>query len=228
MNFLSICQGVAREAGVSDTLPASVTSQTGELKRIVEWVKAAHEDVVGLHQDWTFLRTRSSFTTTSGIREYSLDTIGIEDTFGRWDEDSFRAYLTATGRSDEQRLEPCDYDVFREIYDFGVAATVTGRPTVVSFRPESFAVLLSQTPNAAYTVTYEYWQRNTPLAANADEPAWSSDLHQILVWRALMYYGEFEAAPESFTRGKNNYRRALTAMRRKYLPPMRTAPPLVA
>ncbi len=227
MNFLEICQAVAREAGVSDTLPSSVSSQRGELKRIVEWTKAAHDEIVSLHADWQFLRGRGSFATVSGTRQYSVATIGLSSTFGRWIEGTFRAYLTATGRSDEQPLDYWEYDQFREVFDTGLQSTQTGRPTVFTVLPDDFSIILSATPSAVYTVTFEYWKRLTALSATADEPAWSNDLHMIVVWRALMFYGEFESAPETFTRAKNHYRGMLTRMRRKYLPQVRIAPPLV-
>jgi len=227
VNFLDLCRRVALEAGVSDSGPPSTSGQRGEYLRIVEWTRDAHLEISTLHQDWTFLRTRDSFATVSGTKTYTTDNIGIEGTFSRWVEGSFRASLASVGRADEQPLDYWLYDQFREVYDFGAQAANTGRPTAFAVLPDDFSIILAPTPNAVFDITFEYWKQAVALSANADTPAWSPDLHMIIVWRALMSYGEFESAPEAFTRAKNNYRRMLQRMRRKYLPQMRTAPPLV-
>ncbi len=46
MNFLSLCQRLRSEARIPGTGPSSVTGQTGELAKIVEWITTAYA-VVG-------------------------------------------------------------------------------------------------------------------------------------------------------------------------------------
>ena len=49
MNFLSLCQRLRSEARIPGTGPSSVTGQTGELAKIVEWITTAYEDIQANH-----------------------------------------------------------------------------------------------------------------------------------------------------------------------------------
>jgi hypothetical protein len=217
--FLQLCQDLRREAGISgtDSMPAAVTSQTGEMKRVVEWVKKAYRDIQNLHPNWHFLSTEFSFQTISSTSTYTKNSVSLTE-LGSWDPTTFRAYLTATGVTDEQELRYWpNWHKFRDAYLIGASRSTSGRPTDFSIKPDK-SIVLWPTPSAAYTVVGEYFKRAQELSANADEPLFPQEFHDILVWRAIVFYAAHEAAPEVYAHGKSEYNRLLRALRRDQLP----------
>jgi hypothetical protein len=94
--FLELCQDLAQEAGISDgTMPTSVTSQTGEMKRVVDWIARAYRWVQRKHSNWNFLRNDFSFNTVAGTSNYLYTSASAEHQ--RWKLETFRCYLTAPG-----------------------------------------------------------------------------------------------------------------------------------
>jgi hypothetical protein len=70
MNYLQLCQRVAQEAGIVGTFPTTTTGQTGELKRIVDWVAEAYTNLQN-ETNWRWLRKRAVFNTVANQREYA-------------------------------------------------------------------------------------------------------------------------------------------------------------
>ena len=106
MTFLELCQRMRQECGISGTGPSTVVSQTGNLKRIVDWVNTAWIDIQTTHQDWDWMRASASFPTVASQAMYELGTgtgtVGVSvATFGRWDRDTFRNYVTSVGTNSE-------------------------------------------------------------------------------------------------------------------------------
>jgi hypothetical protein len=219
--FLELCQDLTREAGMSGggTSPTAVASQVGEMKRAVEWILTAYEAVQNLHPDWLFLQTEFSFPTIAGTANYTKAAASLTE-LGNWKDDSFRCYLTATGVSDQQDLEFVPWQDFRSLYGRGSMSTQTGRPQVITIKPD-LSVTTWPISDAVYTVTGEYYKRAQTMTADADEPLIPQEHQPIIVWKALMYYGAFAAADEKYSHGQNEYRAALSAMRAKQLPEMR-------
>ena len=65
-------------------------------------------------------------------------------------------------------------------------------------------------PTAAYTLTGDYWMAPGIMANDSDTPTNLPLQFQIaIVWRALWYYGTYEAAPEVVQRADKRYRQTL-------------------
>lgn len=227
MNFLQIAQRLRQEAGASDGRPTAVASQTGELKRQVDWVIDAWTDLQNLHPNWDWMRASASVAGAIGDNTHTPTDFGIAATFGSWITDSFRLYTTAIGRADEQFLPFLDYPRWRDYYDFGNFATQQTRPQEFTINPADHAIKLGPTPDLAYTVTAEYYKTPTILAADSDTPALPSRFHMIIVWYALTFYGSFESAPESYSRAKRQYDRMLVRLEIDQLPALEMSAPLV-
>jgi hypothetical protein len=217
--FLQLCQDLRREAGISgtDTMPAAVTGQTGEMKRIVEWIKRAYRDIQNLHPNWNFLSTEFTFQTIASTSTYTKSSVGLTE-LGTWAPETFRAYLTSTGVADEQELIYWEnWHEFRDAYLIGPSRSNSGRPTAFAIKPDK-SIVFWPTPSAAYTIVGEYFKRAQELAANADEPLFPQEFHDLLVWRAIVFYASHEAAPEVHAHGKIEYKRLLGGLRRDQLP----------
>lgn len=222
--FLALAQRLRQEAGISGTGPASVVSQTGEMGRVVDWISLAYEEIQDKHPNWEFLRNDFSFQTIASTSAYLPSAISLEE-HAAWKSNSFRGYLTATGTSDEQDICYVPWEEFRDAYQFGSSRTSPGKPTVFSIRPNK-AVELWPVPNAIFTIVGEYYKRPQVMTANTDEPLFPRQFHMAIMWKALMYYGSYENAPEAFTTGERNYNNLMRKLEINQLSAIKMARPL--
>jgi hypothetical protein len=204
---LALCQRLRQEAGLSGTGPASVLSQTGEMKRIVDWVSAAYEDIQNLHATWRFLRADFSFSTIAGVQDYTPAAVSLSD-FASWIKNDIRIYSAA---ADEDTLEYQPWEMFRQTYFFGSSRTQSGRPTVVTVRPNN-TLTLWPIPDAVYTANGEYYKSAQVMSANISVPVIPSRFQMIIVWKALMHYGAYAGADEKYAHGNNEFKRILSMM----------------
>ena len=223
MNFLAIVQRLWLEAGASGASPgpSTVVSQTGEYARLVTWANSAWKAIQNKNRDWDWMRASASFTTVASTSTYTLGTgagtVGVSvATFGQWLPYTARAYLTATGTSDEQFLEYIPYEDWRDRYLMGASRSVNVRPMEFSISPAK--AICIPPALAGYTVTLDYFTAPTDLAADADIPSLPAQYHEAIVWRALMLYGSFEGAVESYDRGKDEYKRIMAPLEAGRLP----------
>lgn len=221
---LELCVDLRREAGISGTGPSTTVSQTGEYGRVVEWIDTAYEAVQNLHPTWDFLKTEFSFPTIIGTANYTKTAVSLTE-LGSWKTDSFRCYLTATGVSDEQELDYVPWDDFRFHYGRGTQSTQTGRPSVITVKPD-LSVTTWPICDAIYTVTGEYFKRAQTMSGDSSEPIIPQQFQSIIVWKGLMYYGAFAGADEKYTHGQNEYRAVLAKLRKNQLPRVSYGAPL--
>jgi hypothetical protein len=206
---------------MSGTGPSAVTGQTGELQRVVDWVATAYEDIQNLHKTWRFLRSEFSFSTIVGTQEYTPAAVSLAD-LALWHREDMRVYDDA---SDEYFLQYFPWDQFRISYKYGSNRTVQSRPTICTITPDN-SIALWQIPDAIYTIDGQYYKSVDTFTANADVPNFDSRYHMIIVWRALMLYGAYEAAEERYSHGQNEYRRLKRKMEIEQLPDRTYAEPL--
>ena len=221
MNYLALCQRLRQEAGLSGTGPTSVLSQTGEMKRVVDWAASAYEDIQNLHATWRFLRNDFSFPTIASTQDYTPAAVGLTE-FASWIKEDIRLYSSL---SDEQLLEYHPWEIFRQAYFIGTQRTQTGRPTIVTVKPDN-ALALCQIPDAVYTVNGQYYKSAQVMSANADTPVIPTRHQLIIVWRGLMYYGAYAGADEKYTHGQNEYKKMLFALEYDQLEDMTYGEPL--
>lgn len=215
MTFLELCQKLVRRAGISGTL-ASVSNQVGELGRVVDWVAEAYEFIQAKHPDWEFLRADVSFTTSIGKTTYT-PTEAQQTKFGEWRfTRRWRAYKTAQGFADEQPITFMPYEAFRDTYMFGSNRLQVGRPQLVTESPNQ-SLIFWPTPDDAYTIVGEQYRAPDIMAANADTPIFAARFQNAIVYRALMFYGEYEGDPSTFTTGQTEFARYLSMLENQYL-----------
>lgn len=221
MNFLQLCQRLRSEAGITGTGPSTVIDQTGDLYRVVSWVSSAYEDIQNARPDWQFAQIGFSFPTIIGTSLYTLATVSLTDLLA-WKKDDFRIYLT---EADESFLEYVSWDTFRATYQVGSSRSLTGRPTIITVKPDD-SLVLWPTPAAVYTVDGQYFRKARTMTANTDEPVFKSNFHMAIVWRALMFYGADLGAPEAYAHGEREYKKILRLMEFSRLPSVVYGAPL--
>lgn len=228
LTFLQLCSRLRQEVGISGAGPIAVTGQTGELKRIVDWVLGAYEEIQNKHKNWKFLQNEFSFNTVSGTQAYALTDAALATMteLATWKRDDVRIYLTATGTSDETRLRYCPWENFKATYLFGASRATTGKPTHFSIKPDKSIVFWPK-PDAIYTCVGEYFKRAQTMTANADEPLLPDEYHMLIVWQAIVTYAVYTASPEVYAGAKEKVALYMPKLELDQLPPLIMAGPLV-
>ena len=220
MNFLQLAQSLRQECGVAGQGPASTVNQIGEAKRLVDWINAAWLEIQGLFE-WSFAQNDFSFTTTNGQGEYTPANAGISD-FRSWKLDTLRVYPTAVGVDGEVELDIADYDSFKSMWRYGRRAS--GQPITMAVRPRDNALMLGPIPDVVgYTVVGEYNRLPVSLSGDTATPTLPSDLHMVIVYKAMQYYALFESAPEVKARADAGYQAMIGRMERDHLEPLQLA-----
>lgn len=221
MNYLQLVQQLRSEVGASGTGPATVTGQIGMAQRLVSWTNTAWLEIQGLHNTWNWMRKPFSWVTVAGTGDYLPSAItntltgNVMTDMRYWYKDTFRCQKQSIGIQDEQWLVEWEYLVFRNTYRFNVQ--VNGRPVVFAENPQGKAIMLGQIPDDVYIITGEYQKKAWSLASDADEPDMPDNYHMLIVYKAMQYYGLYEAAAEVIQRGKEQYQALLTQLEHEQL-----------
>ena len=229
MNFLQLINRTRVECGVSGASTALTTAQglTGESARIASWVNAAWVDVQTAKEDWQWKREPVQFNTVTQQQTYTPTQAGVGATFANWKRDSFRCSSVGQNYADEQLLNYMDYTTFRNLYQYGTMRTTYARPVVVSIAPGGDKDLaFGSIPDQPYVITGEYYKAPYELAADADAPDIPSRFQLIVVYRAMMFYGGYTAAPEVYQRGEFEFKRLMNRLNIDQLPTVVSGPPL--
>lgn len=235
MNFLQLCQRTRQECDISGTGPSAVTNQTGELKRVVDWVKESYDEICSEYDNWKFLRSEFSLNTVVGQEAYMptdcTDTqlnaaIGAAAVgkFGRWILETFFIYLQSAGSSTRQNFWPTTYEHFRQTYQMQPPAN--GKPAFFAVRPRDYALLLGPKPDAVYVISGEYYRVAPPLSANDDVPLFPERFHLAIVWRAAKKYAGFEADGGLYVHAQNEHDKYYGPLMLDQLPAMDLGAPL--
>ena len=229
MNYLQLAQRLAVECGVVGTI-SSVVGQTGMYAKLINWTNDAWLEIQGMHDNWNWMREPFAFNTVANTGDYSPNSItntvtGLPMTDLRyWWKDTFRCQKVSIGVQDEQWLVEWEYQVFRNTYRFNVQ--INGRPVVFAIKPNGKEVMLGQIPDDIYKISGEYQTLPTSLVANTDTPEMPTHLHMAIVYKAMQFYGLYEAAPEVLSKGNTEFSRLMNQLEREQLPELYLGNPL--
>lgn len=207
--FLQLVEELHTEAGASGVAPTAVTNQRGEAKRLVGWIRRADTLIQTKWLNWKFLRAGALYSQalTVGMTAYTAP-VG----WGFWDEATFQ--LLYPGQTVPQNVLVVEYeDVKSEIID----TSRSGPPERVVLMPNG-SLRIDPKPDAIYTITADYFIKPVQLVANTDISAIPEQYHSAIVGRALMFYGNFENAPEEKTQGAELYGDFLQQLETHQLP----------
>lgn len=218
MNYLELCQALIRECGISGLSSFStVAGATGEAARVTSWITEAWNEIQTQHEDWEFMRSSYlngggvSFVTDTNVQVYPLGTgsgtVGVAaDSFGKWDEYSFRNFTTSvSNKQDEIFLDNMSYDDWRDAYMYGALRTVRTRPVGFAIAPNK-SICLGPPSDGLYTIEGDYWVAPQRFSADGDVPTGlQTRYHMAIVYRAMMKYAGYESAAEVDARARQEY-----------------------
>lgn len=198
MTFLQLVQELVRLGGMSGVGgPPVISGQTGEYRRAIEFVKLAYEDVCNLHADWDFLWATGLITTEADLAVYPAPS-----DLGIWDEQ--RIHLDG---------EPLDVIPWAE---YCPETLDPARPHTAVTRPDGQLQLVPE-PDKAYTLTFDYFKAAPALASDGDEPLMPERFRRVILGRALILYGNYEAAQDVIMQGNEIYRVYMEMLERHQL-----------
>lgn len=199
MNRLQLVQEVARLAGVTDSGgPATTVGQSGDYQKVIRYVDLAHEEIQNQYVDWKFLWAQGALQTTPGEGQY----VAPAD-LGVWDVS--RVYVG------DQPL------IFVEYADWEPEERRPGKPDTAVVLPNN-RLMLSPTPDKAYTINFDYFVKPAVLTGNDSVPLIPERFRRAIVGRSLILYGNFEAAPDAKAQGEEIYTEYMEKLRLSQLP----------
>ena len=234
--FLQLCVDAHRECNQSGTAPTTVAGQTGQMGRIVNWVRDSWTELQQRKQQWRWMRSTFTVTTTTGVDAYASGAItdsrltGLITRFSRWhlvdDEgyDNCKIYLVSSGVGSETWLTFLSWSAFRSLYKTG--AQNNGTPAYATIDPQN-RILLGPAPNGAYVISGEYQMSPQTLTLDGDTPEMPSQFHQIIVFWTMKKYGVRRSAPEVAAGGITEGDRMMSNLELDQLPDFVMAGPLV-
>lgn len=224
MTALELLGTLRVKCGVSGSTPTTVVGLIGEMARLFDYINEAWLEIQSLHKDWNFLRQPVTFNAQADQATYTAAEMNIAS-FGRLRNDSFTIYPTGKPEREED-LTFIPYDEFRRRFQFGRGRTETGPPKYFTSTPQG-SFVLGPIPNAVYRVHGEAFARPTRFTSNTDRPAMPPEFHMAIVYKAMQFYGLYEAAPEVHGDGVENYNRYIARLAADQLPQIEFGPPLV-
>jgi hypothetical protein len=201
--YLQLVQDLHREVGAAGVAPTAIAGQTGENQRLVKWVQEADNYVQTLWHNWKFLIDMSfSMSTVASTRDMSAPV-----TVNMWDWKTFKI--------DGDPIELVEYYKIRhETFDI----TIEDQPSRVIILPDN-NLRFDPVPDAAYTITADYFVKPTLLAVDADISAIPEEFHSsVILGRAMVLYGNFENAAEIKDQGLELYSEFLGRLESLQLP----------
>ena len=208
-DFLTLAQDLYREVGAAGVEPSAVTDQLGEANRLVGWVAQADYAIQNKWINWKFLR--EAFTV-GNVTAQGVATLAKPATLKTWDIETFR--IIYPGQTEENPLDVVEYEnVKRQVRD-----TTEGAPYRVIIMPDN-SLHFESVPDGIYTILADYYKKPIKLVANTDISLIPEEYHDTaILGRAMMFYANFENAPEIKMQGQELYAEALVEMENHQLP----------
>lgn len=226
MTFIELCERVAEEVNRVPLVFTSVDlgksggafTLTDPFQRsVIRAVQKAYWDLVSFSNTWEFLNVRGKILDLdAGVPTYTMEdnlTIDWSSTHLRMSGSTVRWPVVEGTYEDWQRREQA-------------SPATSGIPSEVVEAPAGTWIVWP-IPLEAYELWGDYHIKPTPLEAEDDEPLWSEDQHEVIVWLAVKYLeARVDTADEKVstmnaTSANDALKVALNKLIREYMPSIR-------
>lgn len=207
MNFLQLVQRLHRQVGATGRQPIGTTEQVGEAARLVDYVAEADYDWQSKWFNWKFLHR--SLPTNWQVSP-QLDSLPPNDLF-MWDRQTF--FILVDGAW--QPLRAYEYEeVKRRIPD----VSDPGAPYEVIILPNNNLRFIP-VPDQAYKLMADYHRKPIRLVNPTDVSPVPEEYHPtVVLGQAVLYYANFEDAPELVRDGQMLIDRGVRQLEASQLP----------
>lgn len=191
MNYLELCKQVVEDAGISGNFESTV-DQTGEFQRVVNWVRRAVQAVEGKWFDWDFLYVDGVSNTTALVvdqQDYPAPSL-----LNIWDQNAFIREI------DDSQLE---YWMWTRVKN-QTYWNEPGDPFAFTILP-SKAIRFYGIPMQVENIQMPYWLKPTVLVNDNSRPLVPEQFHDVIVYKALQYYANYESAEEVKMQANEGY-----------------------
>ncbi len=215
MNLLQLVQLLQQESSGVQTI-TTAQNQTGELKRMVDWVKQANMAIQRRHTNWRWMRKGVLIQTLPNTESIPVGVAGpsvvdydiatgtvtsgsIWSRFSRWHTGDlmWKAWDPIAGENTSRWLNWLEYDEFRQLWL--LQPQPASSSSFYTVDPNN-AILLGPPMQSSYSLVGEYQRNPITLTDDDDEPEFPERFHELIVWEALKKYGYYESAQEAIMR----------------------------
>ena len=227
MNYLSLCQAVRAQAGISGEGPSSVSNQRGVYADVVRWVDESYAEIQTMYENWNFLHNTYTFTLQGGQSSYDPSqltgnggTMGIrtptKDTFII---DKQSPELNAANK----RLKYVPWSLWQ--IDNTVLDGKIARPEYYTEDPNGvfhFYPYEEEDTNDLtridHVIEFQGYSRPHVMKENLDEPIFNEQYHELIKLGALKRYAEYYNSQEIMQNVHMTYQQQIKKMEFSELP----------
>lgn len=217
--YIELVKATRLLCGMQGQGPSSVKNNVGIEEVLVRFVRDAYIDVQNLRETWQWLEDTHTFSTTQGQDTYStLDIFGTTampvktyqtDSFIITDEAGKKKYLRNVDRDSlEQRYLNSDDESL---------------PKEFAIDPASKGLILKNTPDDAYNLSFRFQRVPEILSENTDVPKLPISFHNLILYKAVEKMSTYLSSPELFGNYSLETARMQGQLMRSEVPSMRMA-----
>lgn len=182
--YLELVQDLHETCNVGGSTPTSANwnALTGIPARLKSWVRDADIEIKSKWFNWKFLWASGTKAISSNTAVYT----GPTD-LGIYDKETFML--------DGEAIPVIEYRDYKETLRRTTASN--DKPTVVVIQPDN-TLRLWPTPDASYTLTFEYYKSAvaSTLSAATDQSVIPAAFHRAIYYWAMLKYANYENAGE--------------------------------
>lgn len=183
MNFLELAVDLRKECSVAGVGPVSITDNRAEYQRLIMWIRDADAEIQGKYANWRFLHNHGEFEAEE-MKEHYRPGQELPDSINVYRPHSFLI-------NNETLIEVDTFEYNQQVHPFSY-----GAPSLVIIQPDNSLKLWPVPDNQEYTIKFEYYRQPQILTEQNDIPLIPEPWHKLIVYRAMMMYGNYENAPE--------------------------------
>lgn len=183
MNFLELCKELRSQCSVAGIGPDRIANQTGNYQRLINWIRQSNTEIQAKYFNWKFLWRRFNHTKEQLKRQFldtEATTIAAPADLNVWNLSSFRL--------NRCRIGVVEYSQWNPEEDY------CGVPFLVVMPDNSLE--LHNKPAGFPEITADYYAVPQTLKDDKDIPYIPEPYHQLIVYRAMMMYANYDNAPE--------------------------------
>ncbi|GEM_PF-2148141 len=197
MDFLALCQKVVREGAIiggHEDKPLSVVDQVGRMALVVGWVNDANTTIQSLWNDYNFRSREIDIQVAPSAEKASYPNIQRINDNGIYARDG----------SSRRKIHCIEWTAFRHLRSTEEIPSGTALPTHIAIDPAG-DIHFYPICNRQFILRAECVMNPQVMTADTDEPWIPEGFHLAIVYRALMFFYDYDEAYERYQVAESRY-----------------------